>query len=207
VNELRELFKNKDKKVIVNIGAALAVGVFLLIIGSSFFKTSGKDGAADAPGGLPGQSSVGGSSGQVSDQSSEESDSAYETRLEKRLEACLSTIAGVGKVKVMLTLSYGREIIVAEDKTSNETKTKETDAQGGDRTAESRIVDEKNIIITDKNGGSRPLILKEIQPKVEGVLIVAEGGDNVYVKEALTYAAEAVLGLSANKIVVSKMKK
>jgi stage III sporulation protein AG len=106
----------------------------------------------------------------------------------------------------MLSLSYGREIVVAEDKTSNESTTKETDTQGGGRITESSNIEGKTIIVTGKDGVSAPLVLREVQPKIEGVIIIAEGGDNVFVKQALTSAAEAVLGLDIAKVQIYKMK-
>jgi stage III sporulation protein AG len=53
---------------------------------------------------------------------------------------------------------------------------------------------------------SAPLVLREVQPKIEGVIIIAEGGDNILVKEALTNAAEAVLGLDISNVQIFKMK-
>jgi len=41
---------------------------------------------------------------------------------------------------------------------------------------------------------------------VEGVIIVAEGGDDILIKEALMNAAKTVLGIEMHKVQVLKMK-
>jgi len=185
--------KKLDKKTIINIAGALILGVVLLIMSSSFFNRGGR------------QNNVEAGNTAASIPPSIERDFDYETALEKRLENAFSQIDGAGRVKVMLTLSYGREIVVAEDTISNESSTKDMDTQGGGRLTESSNLEEKTIIITGKDGASAPLVLREVQPKIEGVIIIAEGGDNVFVKQALTSAAEAVLGLDIAKVVICKM--
>ena len=188
-----EGLKKLDKKTIINIAGALILGVILLVMSSSIFKPGGQKNDTDT------ENTV------TSISPSIDRDFSYEAVLEKRMEDALSQIDGAGRVKVLLTLSYGREIVVAEDKTSNESITKDTDTQGGGRITESSNIEEKTIIVTGKDGVSAPLVLREVQPKIEGVVIIAEGGDNVFVKQALTSAAEAVLGLDMAKVQVFKM--
>ncbi|MDR1642102.1 MAG: hypothetical protein LBT59_20630 [Clostridiales bacterium] len=191
---LKELFKLKDRKTAVNIGAALAIGILLLLISSSLLKQPIASNSKQASQALP-------------PKEEEVAVEDYEARLERRMEESLSQISAVGKVKVMLTIAYGREIVVAEDKTANESSTKEVDAQGGSRTVTASDVAEEKIIVTNEDGESVPLVLREISPKIEGVIIIAEGGDNVFVKEALTNAAKAILNLEADKVQIFKMKK
>ena len=185
--------KKLDRKTIINIVGALILGVILLVMSSSIFKTNGGKKT-------PVSNSAGSTAATAADNESE-----YTNRLENRLADALSLIEGAGKVKVMLTLAYGREIDVAEDKTANESTTKDTGTQGGERTSQTSIVESKKIII-NSDGVSAPLVLREVQPKIEGVIIIAEGGDNIFVKQALTSAAEAVLGLDMSKVQVFKMK-
>ena len=184
--------KKLDKRTIINIAGALILGVELLVMSSSIFK--------------PGNGKQAPASENTASAAPLERDSGYEAGLEKRMEAALSQIDGAGRVMVMLTLSYGREIVVAEDKTANQSVTKETGDQGSERSTQTSSVEEKKIIITGGNGVSAPLVLREVQPKIEGVIIIAEGGDNIYVKQALTSAAVAVLGVETAKVQVYKMK-
>jgi stage III sporulation protein AG len=191
----REMFKIRDRKTAINIGAALIIGILLLLISSSLLKPPVAE-DSNTP------------VAQVSAKAEEKvSSEDYEVKLEKRMEESLSQISGVGKVEVMLTLAYGREIVVAEDKTANESSTNEVDGQGGSRTVTASDVVEEKIIVTNEEGVSSPIILREISPKIEGVIIICEGGENVYVKDALTKAAMAILGLEADKVQIFKMKK
>ena len=186
--------KKLDKKTIVNIAGALLLGVVLLVMSSSIFKSGGGNKSPSSENSDPVVS--------ISD----DRDGIYVSRLEKRMAEALSQIKGAGRVTVMLTLSYGREIVVAEDKTANESITKDTGAQGGGRTTETSSVDARKIIITGRDGVRAPLVLREVEPKIEGVIIIAEGGDSILVKQALTSAAEAILGLDIAKIQVFEMK-
>jgi len=194
---MRESLKKFDKKTVINIAGALILGVILLVMSSSIFKPNNNKTAAPADTAASAGTTAPAAAG---------SESAYVTNLEKRLEDTLSQIDGAGKVSVMLTLAYGRALDVAEDKTTNESVTKDSGTQGGQRTTQSSSAESKKIIITGSDGVSAPLVLREVQPKIEGVIIIAEGGDNIFVKEALTSAAEAVLGLDMTNVQIFKMK-
>ena len=45
-----------------------------------------------------------------------------------------------------------------------------------------------------------------MEPEIEGVIIVAEGGGDIIVKNSLISAANAALGVPTHKIEVLKMK-
>ncbi len=64
----------------------------------------------------------------------EETDEAYAAYLEESLTEALSQMAGVGKVKVMITLKSSRELVVEKEETVRHSATSESDAQGGTRT-------------------------------------------------------------------------
>lgn len=123
--------------------------------------------------------------------------SANEDMLELRLEQLLSMVEGAGQVKVMITYKTGREIVAAVD--STEDISKEND---GEKTAENRKYERKLVLKENKE----PVILKEVYPKPEGVLIVAQGGGNAETSQKLTSAAMALLNVDEHKIEVLKMK-
>jgi stage III sporulation protein AG len=78
----------------------------------------------------------------------------------------------------------------------------EQDSEGGSRETRQQQSREETVMITDRQGTDRPLVLREIEPRIEGVVIIAEGGDSPFVRDALTRAARAVLGLDAHMIQV-----
>lgn len=127
---------------------------------------------------------------------------SYETNLEKRLENTLSKIEGVGQVDVLITLENGKEIVTKDEGYKESSKTEEQATNGDKR----QILSNKEEKTTVKIGADEPLILKEISPKILGVLIVAEGGGNIEIKNNLINATKALLGVEIHKIEVLKMK-
>lgn len=110
-----------------------------------------------------------------------EDDFDYCSILEERLEEILPEISGVGNVSVMVTAKNYGKITLAKD------------------TSESG---EETLILNQKGGGEDAKIIEESYPSIEGVIIVAEGGGNSKVKESLSNAVEALLGVEAHKIKV-----
>ncbi len=189
MKNIGEWFKNKDKKSITNLITIFLCGIVLLLAGNFFSKnieSKPKEVSAEVTPVV-----------QIT--------KSYEAELEKRLEEALSLVQGVGKVKVLITLSNGRELVVAENSQITETGTKETDGSGGSRENFNRQSQDNKIIISDGQG-DQPLVLKEIQPRIEGVIIIAEGGDDIYVKDALIKSSIAILGIEPHKVSVLKMK-
>ena len=52
------------------------------------------------------------------------------------------------------------------------------------------------------NGNSEPVLIKESMPKIQGVLIVAEGVNNPVVKERVFKAAQTLLQVPAHRITI-----
>ena len=49
-------------------------------------------------------------------------------------------------------------------------------------------------------------MVKTLQPKVEGVLVIAEGAGNSVVKKNISEAVEVLFGIDAHRIKVAKKK-
>jgi stage III sporulation protein AG len=126
----------------------------------------------------------------------------YERNLEIRLENLLSQVNGVGNVKVMITLSNSKEMIIAQDSNQSETNSHNTDKDGTIKEIQDSKKELKKIILD----GKKPVVLKEIEPKIEGVIIIAQGGNNAEIKSNLIKAVQAILNVQAHKIQVLKMK-
>ena len=191
----RRFTENRDKKVLPNLAAAFAVGIALMVGGNVFFgqREAGNihphDEAAVPASPLPSPAVL-----------------SYEQQLERRLESLFEAVEGAGRVQVMLTFAHSREIVVAEDSTRQSSTSRETDAQGGTREQASENLQENTLIFPGQGGTSQPLILKEIMPRVEGVIIVAQGGDNIHVRDALIRATQTVLGVEPHKVHVLRMR-
>jgi len=117
---------------------------------------------------------------------------------EVRLERILSQISGVGKVDVMITYETGKEIIPAFDVQENNEKREERDATG--RIILNSSQDSSRSIVTVNNEDL--LVLKEIKPRVKGVIIVAEGAGNLVIRNNIINAASAIFDIPVDRIVV-----
>ena len=61
--------------------------------------------------------------------------------------------------------------------------------------------------VKQENGNDKtPYIIKKIEPQVNGVLVVAEGGDNPEVKKEIIETIQVLFGVELHKIKVMKLK-
>lgn len=121
------------------------------------------------------------------------------SQLEKKLENILCKIKGVGNIQVMITLDETTEKIPAINKTRTVENTSEKDSEGGTRqTNREDTIDE----IVTKSSEDGLVILKEIKPAVKGVIVVAQGVEDIRVKEDIYLAVKTVLGIAGNKVEV-----
>lgn len=111
--------------------------------------------------------------------------------LEEKMEDIFSQIQGVGNVRVLINYKSGKETIPAKD-TSYSTQNSGTDTSTSEK-----------IVFSS---GSQPVVLKEKNPEIQGIIIVAQGGDNIQIKNQLIRSSQALLGIDVNKIEVLKMK-
>lgn len=145
---------------------------------------------------------------QVTDSNSTEeqwTQEAYKKSLEEELRGVLSSVSGVGQVKVMITLASTKESVVKEDSQRSSSTVKEEDNQGGTRNT-TQAEESLSSVYIQEDGDSVPYVVKEKMPAVEGVVIVAEGGDNSVVVSNISEAVKALFGIEAHKIKVMKLK-
>ena len=131
---------------------------------------------------------------------------AHERALEARLEEFFTLVEGAGQVRVMISPLAGHETVFALDENTSRSTSNEEDAQGGTRQTEMYQSHKQTVIITDRQGTDRPLVVREIQPQIQGIVIIAEGGANTFVRDALTRAAMAMLGVDAHNVQVLTMQ-
>lgn len=121
-----------------------------------------------------------------------------EEALEQRLAAVLAQAVGIGKVEVMITLkSDGRQIVEKDVEQQDITDT-ETPAGSSSRR-------ETTVLQKNTKGDESPFVSEVEAPKIEGVLVLAQGMDAVMANE-ITEAAMALFGIEAHKIKVMKME-
>ena len=112
----------------------------------------------------------------------------FVNNLEDKLENLLSKVEGAGKVSVAIKVDSGMETVLAYSTTTKET------VNGKEITSAPIIVNGKTVT------------LKELYPKITGVLIVAEGANKISVYSKIQQAAVSLLDINVNQIDILAMK-
>ena len=120
-----------------------------------------------------------------------------------KLEQVLGQMEGVGKVSVMVTVADQGEDIIEKDKTEHTSTVTNTDSGSMEMTTER---DSGEETVYEESGGEKaPYVSKEILPEIEGVLVVAEGGDSPRIVSDISDAVKALFQVEAHRIKVVKM--
>ncbi|AZN43708.1 stage III sporulation protein AG [Paenibacillus albus] len=139
---------------------------------------------------------------------SSHSDSPFgdiEHSLENRLKEILEKVVGVGTVDVLITVDSTEESVVQLNEKESQQITNESDKSGGKRTVTS-ITKEGQVVLYDTSGDKAPIIVKRLQPKIRGILIVAKGAENGTVRRLIVDAVEKGLNVAVNRISVIPRK-
>lgn len=128
----------------------------------------------------------------------------YTEELEVHLEELFSHMDGAGQVEVMITLASSSEKVVEKDTNGESETIKEEDSAGGNRTTTSAVSEETTVYGDGESNHGNPYVSKELTPKVEGVVVLASGGDNAVVKKNITEATQALFGIDTHKIKIIK---
>lgn len=197
IGKIQEKFKeisSKDnsKKFMTNLTVLIFLGIALILLSNSFTETkvtnsNNTDHVKEEA---------------IEETLEEELIGDYEKKIKHELKEILSEIKGVGEVKIMVSLEDTAERIPAFNTTTVNENTNENDSTGGAR----KVVREdlKQEVVTA--GGDSLMIIKEVKPNVKGVIVVAEGAEDIIVKEKLYSAVKTVLGISGNKVEVYSSK-
>ena len=137
--------------------------------------------------------------------SEETNEEKSDSIMQKELEYILSTIKGVGKVKVYISYSESSKTIAMYDEKTTTSSTEETDSSGGLRNITSTQT-QKDVIFSEKDGSQVPMTQKVIMPTIEGAIITAQGAKNANVKTNIVNAVKSATGLSLDKIQVFEME-
>ena len=129
-------------------------------------------------------------------------------RLEKDLEEILSHVQGAGRVNVKIMFESGRFYDYAENETYEENTSRELDAQGLERkTTQVRKAGE--IVTTQERSGSPsyPLVRNFKAPRIQGVLVIAEGAKDTAIKRILIEAVTTLFDIPYHKVAVLPRKR
>ncbi len=115
--------------------------------------------------------------------------------LEKNVTEIIESIDGAGKTKVMITLSETTEYVYA----TNNKSTQKNSSNNYDS------INEDDYVVIEKDNNDTGLLIKTVEPKIRGVAIVCEGGNNTKVQNQIYSAVSSVLNISMSRISISKL--
>jgi len=130
---------------------------------------------------------------------------SYAAVLERSLEELLTTMDGVGKVRAMVTLEGSGVSVVEKDQSRERDSSDETDSAGGTRKTVSTSSGEETVYGSRQGSSGAPYVKQVLAPKVEGVVVSAQGGGNAKTVQNITEAIQALFGIEAHKIKIVKM--
>jgi stage III sporulation protein AG len=131
--------------------------------------------------------------------------SDYESAYEEELKDALEQMLGVNKVSVIVNVdATDKKVLEKNTVTTNQT-TDETDREGGTRKVEDVSVDEQLVIVRsgEKEG---PILIETKKPSIRGVLVVAQGAENIQVKKWIIEAVTRVLDVPVHRVAVMPKK-
>lgn len=127
---------------------------------------------------------------------------SYRIQLENDLTNIVSQINGAGEVKIMITMdSTVEDVFAVERKIDDNIESAADGSQGETKTEYSE--DNTYVTIKNKDGSEEVVLLKQVMPKIRGVLVVCDGGGNSVVQEKITQAVAGVLNISSGKVFVT----
>ncbi|MFN2745387.1 MULTISPECIES: stage III sporulation protein AG [Bacillus] len=129
----------------------------------------------------------------------------YEQEYENQLKEILETIIGVDDVSIVVNVDATSLKVFEKNQKTQETSTSETDKQGGKRTVTEISSDEEIVMI--KNGQEEtPVVVQTKKPEIRGVLVVAQGVDNVQIKKTIIEAVTRFLDVPSHRVAVAPKK-
>lgn len=173
-------------------------GILLLVIVFPVPDSGAGDSAAGSAGSLSADSTAADAAADTS------GTGEYEAYLEEKTAQTLRQVSGVGEVTVMITLKSGGQKIIEKDQSNTVQTTEEEDSSGGTRAVEDQSSDKTSIYTQGADGSSAPYVSKELSPEIEGVVVIADGGDDAVVIQNITEAVQALFGVEAHKIKIMK---
>lgn len=190
----------KRVKVIQGLVIVGAIGIFLMLI-NSFFSLEKIDTDNQQPPTVSTAEEV-----FRNGDTAASSFATVEGPLEERLKEILEKMVGVGKVSVMVTVESTEEKVVERNLSTSESSTEENDRNGGTRHI-TTVTSDGQVVLYQASGGQQPLITKIINPRIRGVLIVAEGAEDAAVRKLIIQAVEKGMNVVPTRISVVPSKK
>lgn len=129
----------------------------------------------------------------------------YEKYYETQMKEILSDVIGVSNVSVKVNVASTERKIHEKDRRNEKQVTEERDQEGGTRTIESQSLDEQ-VIITNDGERDQPVVIASEKPQVTGVIVVAQGAEQLQVKQQIIEAVTRFLHVPSHQVSVLPKK-
>lgn len=180
LEKLKAIFTKKNANVLIALGF---VGILLLTI-PSFFNSN--------------QSQAPPKATEIAALKTDDVQDKYRQNMRDLIERTVEEILNE-KVTAMLTLECSSESVYAYEERRNTNVSTDSQSSGG--RDENREDVERNIVVTrNKNGDETPVLVKTLEPKLQGVVIVSKAEISADSEINILSAVKAITGLSANRI-------
>ena len=118
------------------------------------------------------------------------------SELESKLEQILSSVSGVGRVRVAITADTSVRTVYAYEEDRSMTVG-----------VDSKSVDSRTTLVSVGSSGSpQALTVRTDQPVYRGALIVCDGATDPSVRLEIAQAVSSLVGIGTDRIVISKME-
>ncbi len=183
----------QKKKLVTfeNLVIIVVVGVIIILAGGFLSKPDGSKDVMKDQG-----------TGQIPRSSLSDSEVVYSgaevvADIERRLSELLSLVEGAGQVSVMIYADSSSELIPAYNDALDNRINQESDRSSTESSERRELA---------LSGDSTPVILKVVIPEIKGVVVVAEGADDLLVRQELNNAVCTLLGVPEHRVQILKHK-
>lgn len=170
-----------------------------VVLGISFMFLSDWQGKKEIETVLPGEAS------EAASEQTQPPPEDFEAAYEEDLKEALEQIAGVSNVSVVVTVEASEKKVLEKNTAVKAQETKEEDTKGGERTVRDQTQDEE-LVTVKKGDGEEPVVLEVKKPDIRGVLVVAEGAENIQVKKWIIESVTRALNVPSHRVAVMPRK-
>ncbi|QKS70957.1 hypothetical protein FLK61_30000 [Paenalkalicoccus suaedae] len=129
-----------------------------------------------------------------------------EATMEERLQDMLEGVLGISNVTVFITLEGSGRNEFEKNKQKSTSQSREQLQEGGMRVTTDEKIDEQLITVREDKGES-PVLIEHHYPEIRGVLITANGVEDINSRTWIIEAVSRALDVSTHRISVMPKKR
>ena len=125
---------------------------------------------------------------------------AYVSQIEGKLSDLLGAIQGVGRVHIMVTLENSGEYVYALEEKRSWDKNTAPDSSGVSR----ENLQQSYILVDVGYGQKEPLVRTRLEPKIQGVVVICQGGGDIRVRQSVVNVVTTALKIPSIRVCVEQ---